>query len=432
MLYELSVFNETSRTLYFSVNSVTAFEAMARIAKITVYQDGERYGVNVPGSLSPTGKRRRSFFRSIKKANEEKKRLSDQLNNFGKESTISPSLATDALKAANLLKPFNLSLTEAARMAADQKKRQNASVTFAEAWGIHLESLAAKSEKHKRETGYIGKKLLSDFGKKLVADIGGEELERALSAHYKTPHGFNLALRSLSPVFNRAHRKGWAGENICLRIEKRDTGRREVRFLSVEEAKNVLGAVRDHRENKALPQYLRKNCSDTLAPVALMLFAGVRPNEVARLTWENVDLSEGTVFISNVKAKTDRSRYFEMPDTLRKWLETIPPEERPKGGTIVPRNWPTKWKAVRYAAGIKEIPDILRKTFVTYHLAANGDINKTRQIIGHEVGDTLFSYYRGAAAKKRGEEFFRLTPGWGAPTSRDQGKTNPSGTGGPS
>ena len=112
--------------------------------------------------------------------------------------------------------------------------------------------------------------------------------------------------------------------------------------------------------------------------------------------------------VSNQKAKTDLSRYFEMPDTLKEWLSCVPLEDRI--GRVCPPNWKRIYQAVRRVAGIGADKDILRKSFVTYHLAAYHDVNKTRSIIGHETGDVLFQHYRGLATRKEGNAFFEILP----------------------
>ena len=299
-------------------------------------------------------------------------------------------------------------MTEAANFYADHRKRQSASVPFGELWERHLDALSGRSGDYLQSLNAMGRKLLPKIGKRLVSDLEHREVADLLAKFYPTAYGFNAAVRSLSPAFERAVRQGWTNENPCKRIEKKDTGRHEIKFLTVEQARNVLTSCKDFRKDETKPEFMRKDCRDCLAAVALMLFGGIRPKEVSRLEWKDIDLTDCTVRVSNKKAKTDRSRYFEMPEPLKEWLQTIPVGERVD--SVVPGSWQHKWKAVRRHAGIADIADALRKTFVTHHLAAYGDVNKTRAIIGHEVGDVLFSHYRGAVSKKEGLRFFEILP----------------------
>ncbi len=382
---------------------------MAKKPSITIFKHGDRYVLNIPAAISPQGKRQRLFFETKRKAEMHREGLSRQYADYGRESlAIKPALAEDATKAAAILEQYHVTLTEAAKFFAEHRKRQGASIPFAELWERHLEALSARSDAHLRKLELLGRKIIPVIGKKLVCDIGHRELADLLAKKYPTAYGFNLAVRNISSAFNRAVREGWTPENICKRIEKRDTGRHEVRFLSIQQCCDVLKSCRDFRQDKSIPDYLRRDCRDCVAAVALMLFGGVRPNEVARLTWEQIDTDEGTVYVPNKKAKTDRSRYFEMSETLKVWLDTVPAGGRIE--SVVPGGWEKKWQLIRRHAGISDMNDALRKSYITYALAATDDVNKVRAVVGHEVGDTLFRFYRGAVSRSQGRKFFEILP----------------------
>ena len=382
---------------------------MARKPEIKIYQDGDRYVVNTPAGLSPSGRRQRLFFPTKRQAERTKASLEGRHAKYGRQAlAINPALAEQAVQAKEILDPWGMTLVEAAKLAVEHRERQGESVTLADLFERHLEALAGRSGKYIKSTEIVLGKFLPKLGKLLVCDIDHRQIADVAGKAFPTAHGYNAAIRTISPTFNRAVREGWASENPCKRIEKRHTGRHEIRFLTVEQVKKVMVSCRDFRKDRTKPEFMRRDCRDGLAAVAIMLFSGVRPNEVTKLAWSDVDMDEGTIRVSNRKAKTDRSRHFEMPDTLKAWLATIPATERQ--GLIVPSCWQHKWKAIRRHAGFSDIPDALRKTFVTHHLAAYSDVNLTRSIIGHEVGDVLFSNYRGAVSKKKGQAFFEVKP----------------------
>lgn len=143
----------------------------------------------------------------------------------------------------------------------------------------------------------------------------------------------------------------------------------------------------------------------------MILFAGIRPTEIRRLEWEDIDLDTGTIFISNQKAKTDRSRYIEMPETLKAWVNDYAPGLLERTGSVTGANWKRKIQLIRQQAGIAtEGRDQLRKTFASMHLAAYEDVSKTRSILGHETSEVLFTNYRGAVAKKTALQFWDILP----------------------
>jgi hypothetical protein len=78
--------------------------------------------VEIPERLSPTGKRQRIFFETRDEAKDYVADMRSDYEEHGtKASVISPSLADEAQRAVELLKPYGISLLEAARMAVKKK-----------------------------------------------------------------------------------------------------------------------------------------------------------------------------------------------------------------------------------------------------------------------------------------------------------------------
>jgi integrase/recombinase XerD len=381
-----------------------------KVPSLTPISDNGAWRVTVPPSKSATGKKQRLKFSTKKAAELEIERIKSTATKWGTVGTkISAALAEDAAKAASILDGYDITLAALAQAYVEAEAERSRSKCFADVWTFFEDSRELKSDDHKRTLANLGRKLNPHIGKKLVSEIKHNQLRQALQKEYKSAHGFNLALRSVSPAFNLAIREGWLRENPCKRIEKIDTGRSgEVSVLTLNQCRKLLTACRDYREDDALHQNYRVNASDALPAVALMLFAGVRPTETTRLDWEQIDIEEGTVFVSNQKAKTDRSRFFEMPETLKEWLKLTPAEDRI--GSVCPANWKRKIQAIRQKTGISDARDQLRKTFATMHLAHFGDVNLTRSIIGHEHGDVLFTNYRAATKPKIAAEFWEIRP----------------------
>lgn len=369
--------------------------------------------LNVPASISETGKRKRLRFETRKQAELEAARISAQANLWGQNATkISASLSDQAARAEAILEPYGANLVEAAKFYAQHIENQRRSVTFEELWKQFEISRSAKAEAHQVKIRWMGSKLIPRLGKKLVATIDHILMRSTMQELFPGPGSFNAAHRTVSPAFNLAVKEGWASENPFRRIDKIDTGRKTIEVLNFEQARAWMQSTIDYRQNETMPDYLRKDGRGATAAAAIMLFAGVRPAEMARLEWGDVDLEAGTIFISNAKAKTDRSRFFTMPDTLREWLLTVPTSER--WGSVCPPNWRKVYQAMRRHSGISNLcNDVLRKTFATAHLAHFGDVKLTREIMGHETGDVLFRHYRGLMKPKEAARIFSILPGKG-------------------
>jgi len=367
----------------------------------------------VPIKYSPTGKRQRLFFTTKKKAELEAERLKSMQGKWGSEGRkVKASLAEDAARAAKILEGHDISLTALAKRYIETEEALRCSKTFGELWQLFRQMREAKSDEHQRALDRIGGKLLPKLGEIKIIELDAELIEETLHKHFKSPHAFNLAFRSTSPAFTLAVAKGWLSQNPFKRIQKIDTGRRgPVTILTLEQARLMLTSCRDYRKDKKIKENWQVDASDSVPAVAMMLFAGIRPAEIQRLEWEDIDVENGTIFISNQKAKTDRSRYIEMPDTLKAWIRDYSPELIKRTGPVTGSNWKRKIQLIRQQAGIAtEGRDQLRKTFASMHLAAYEDVSKTRSILGHETSEVLFTNYRGAVAKKTALQFWNILP----------------------
>ena len=62
--------------------------------------------------------------------------------------------------------------------------------------------------------------------------------------------------------------------------------------LTLPDCRNLLASAREYKDGLLLPY------------TVLSLFAGLRPAEIARLTWDRIDLAEGTITLDGSMAKT--------------------------------------------------------------------------------------------------------------------------------
>jgi hypothetical protein len=137
--------------------------------------------------------------------------------------------------------------------------------------------------------------------------------------------------------------------------------------------------------------------------VALMVFAGIRPDEVAgehkeRMGWHLVDRRRKRIAIPVEISKTRSPRVLErMPPGLWAWLEDGPevgPVSPSRSRQIIRRIWPAL-RAMR--PDLQRWPqDVLRHTAASYLLALWGDAGRVSRALGWE-GKTEVLYARYAA-----------------------------------
>ncbi len=224
-----------------------------------------RWSYDLPAGISETGGRQRKTFKTRKLA--ELSREADLKRNslYGAEGRmLTASLAQDAAKAIELLKPYEVSLVQAAREIVRIRERDRASQPFDTLWEFFCESRAQKSDTYNRTLRQIGDKLRPLIGQQLVSQLAHDEIRSAIRKSYPTAFGFNLALRSVSAAFNVAVREGWCSLNPCKRIAKIDTGRKEIEVLSLEQCRLLFNFCRDYRKDLSLKTFTSVWTPETL------------------------------------------------------------------------------------------------------------------------------------------------------------------------
>lgn len=97
-----------------------------------------------------------------------------------------------------------------------------------------------------------------------------------------------------------------------------------------------------------------------------MLYAGIRPHEVERLTWAQIDLENETIAIEARHSKTGGSRSVTIHPPLRRFHRLLP----------------FRWE-----------PDVLRHTFATYQLKQFRSYTELQYEIGHRSSSLLRTRY---------------------------------------
>ena len=145
------------------------------------------------------------------------------------------------------------------------------------------------------------------------------------------------------------------------------------------------------------------------AAVGMMLYAGIRPHEVARLTWEQVDLQERAIYILPRHSKTGGARRVTIHKPLFYILRRHYPGTQKK--KICPPNWLHHWRELRRAAGwdspARRWPqDALRHTFASYHLSHFRSYAELQLEIGHRNATLLRTRYVDQRGVRNAQRFW--------------------------
>ena len=141
-------------------------------------------------------------------------------------------------------------------------------------------------------------------------------------------------------LFEFALRRQWCESNPIKLIERKKVVEKEIKPLSIEQTERLMSTAQ-----------ARKN-RDCVAAVALLLYAGIRPREVRRLRWRDIDLAENCVTIRSLCSKTGGVRHVEICRPLKTILSRSRPEVCERA--VCPPNWPRRWKLIRDASGFRE------------------------------------------------------------------------------
>lgn len=358
---------------------------------------GRRYFVILlPAALSATGKRKRLYFATKAEAQAERARLLGMAR-AGEGGGLTAAEQEDARAAFRVLREagFQGSLLEFVRRGVRVLGGAGASLTVAELCaefaGVKEEEWSDTSRRNFRQSS---NRMLTVFGSKTLLDVSAADLEEWLRAEF--PHATTRAhvLATLRPAWSFAVRRGYIERSPFERVAKPRQRAREVAILSPEEVRRVLVACPP----------------DCVAAFALLVFAGIRPEELKRLRWGDVRLQEGFVHVGAAKAKTAQARNVEVLPVLRAWL--LSTGEHAAEESVCPQNWRRKAYEVRTSCGVAfPQTDMLRHTFASYHLCEFQDEGRTKAAMGHSrASDTLFVHYRAVATKAAAAAFWGLFP----------------------
>jgi integrase len=354
---------------------------MARIAELNYRKTPKGWLVNVPGSLSDTGRFRRRYFSTRDKAKAETQRLNEiQKGQRGLAADISTATAEDAIKARELLVDHNVTLAQAAAFYVEHHDKRAKAPTMREAWKSAMEHRKnhrpATLESYKK----LEKKLPAWFMDMNCHDIAPDHIRKALDEYTPGATAWKNGRAYISSVMGDLVKLELIAENptkkmMVARAEETDD---EVVIYTPSELKTLFSACIDYPMGEA-----DRLCSECVAPFAFMAFAGIRPVEITKLKWENVSLELRNIRIGSTVAKKLYRRNVRINDTMAAWISTVPEDKRK--GKIIPTRWRYKAAKVRTTAGIdgREKQDALRHSFGTYTLAVENDLDLLKADMGH-------------------------------------------------
>lgn len=380
---------------------------MPRLPKFKVTDTPQGFKVDIPASLSESGKRERHFFptetAAKKHALEIKKRVKANGNNA---TAIKPSLAEAAYVAEQILKPWGVSLVEAARIVSAMREAQGKShplTECADAWLVACEGLRPRTLGGYTQTAA---KLKAALGEAVMAIITADEIQLAICPPGSSGASVEGHIRNAKAFWRWCAKKGWCEAEIFNGVDKPKGGTKndEIQILTVKQAESLLTVAAENYP-QAVPHY------------ALQLFAGIRAEEVKRLEAHHVS-ADGIELAAEI-TKKGRRRHITPSPTLAAWLEKYP---------FAPcDNWRQIDKACRRLTGwavesrlLSDPPEptlgawpqnALRHSHASYAVAFGVKLETLLFEFGHSGNSNLLrQHYVGKASKKEAIAYHSLAP----------------------
>lgn len=336
----------------------------------------------------------------------------------------------DAVECEAMLKPHGLRLLDAVRdfVAARECLRAFPAVPLAEAarhygalladrahsWTVDeaAEKWLASREQKGRSDGYLvdARKRLARFretyGGRSMADIQPADVDAWVNSLGLGPQSVRNFLTVLSSMFSYAVKQGRCPRNPVVQVERPDVVRDEPGILSPAELRRLLHELPD----------------DTVPYVVLSAFAGLRPMEVRRLHWQDINFQTGLITVKSGTAKTKRRRTVPMTENLKAWLRPLAKDEGPVVALSDLTVREKRLKPARERAKIKRWPhDCLRHSAASYWLQTEGDAARVALWLGH-TQEVLHEHYKGLLSDPaHAAEWFAIVP----PPERTAGKVIP-------
>jgi integrase len=263
--------------------------------------------------------------------------------------------------------------------AADElmalKKAQNMS-------DAHLESLKARFNRVK-----------TTFGARELHSLTVAEIENFILGLNMSAKSQNHYREMMGNLFVFAQSRAYVPKdfNPAKEIRRAKVDDKEVQHYTVEQMNKLIAACTGKLE-------------DHLPLVLLCGFAGLRPSEAGRVTWQMI--GEDFIRLPGNVTKTGKARLVPISGNLKLWLAPL----RQKAGLVVTVDVHTAPGKLTAASGVAWIDDGLRHSYGTFRQAVIKNIGEVSEEMGNTIRICRKHYVNPMVTKAEGEAWFAIKP----------------------
>ena len=237
-----------------------------------------------------------------------------------------------------------------------------------------------------------------------VTDIQPEVIEQYLDKRHLAPESRRNDKKAISRFLSwcKERPRRWVSMNAAKEIVLPKTEKPAPAILTLAECESLLKAAQGFKNGRLVPR------------LAVSLFGGLRPNEAARLTWDQVNLADRELRLEGPQTKTGVSRVVTIGATLKSWLSAY------KGLSFHPPNYDHDFPRVLRAAGFGRptpdqpglkpwTPDVLRHTAISHFWRKTGSYGLAAAEFGNSER-IIREHYQARVSSAETKAFYSLTP----------------------
>ncbi len=347
---------------------------MAKRPDFEPLESARGWVVNVPSSMTASGKRARKYFPTETAAKRFAASVRASHASGVRGAMISASLALQAAEALRILEGSGVSLPEAARLAVAKLGGAESRETFGD------RAMAANdcvwSDKYQSQMDDLPKWLPASFMQRVCGVIDRAAIE--------------AACREIRPSLKQSSLDMKASRILAIvHFRPRHKKAPSLAILTPAQVGRCLRVCESIEERRV---------------VAVLFFAGVRPDaefgEISRLDWSA--FGDDVIEVSSEVSKTPSDRHIPITPRLRRLIRGHPPD-----GMVMPSGWKKRWQRIRRDAGIAELIDVARHVYCSNMLAAFG-MEACQAAMGHvPLSQVTRRHYARAVLKPAAVRFFR-------------------------
>ena len=290
-----------------------------------------------------------------------------------------------------------------------QRFRQlKSSKTLAYAWDAYINRKDRKTSEAHNHNLLASRKRFAPLLSKTVAEITPGDIEGCLAGSAATYR--NALLREIRAVLNwcmGAARK-WLKENPA----------KECEFAAGKKAKEV--EIYSIREIKTLLNATHHTHPDLIPAVAIMAFAGVRPDckdgEIVELKWSHVvidDTGHERIELPGTITKNSKQRSIRIRPALLSWIQLHVDMQGNTSGLVCPykgQRLRSRMREIFKVTQITRIQNGFRHSFASYLAPVEG-LDVVEQELGHQGGRKLLNkHYRTDVRRAVADKFWQISP----------------------